>query len=315
VSAFLARRLAAVAVTLLGASLFVFGALALLGGDPTSSLLGTDATPQLVAAFRHELRLDQPLWQQYGTWVGEMVRGDFGTSVISDQDIGPQIIQRAQVTVPLAVFGMLIALAVAIPAGVISAARNRRASGILISVTAQLGLAVPAFWAGLMLASIFAVQLRWLPAGGFVRWHDNPIGSLRSLLLPALSIGIVQGAWLQRYVRTSVIEVMREDYIRTAQSKGMTRARALWSHGLRNAALSVVTVLGIQFGILLGGTVVIENVYFLPGMGTLVVDAVGQRDLVLVRSTVMVLIALVVLVNFVTDLLYGLLDPRTGASR
>lgn len=310
---FIARRAATLALTLVAASVLVFGALSLLGGDPASSLLGTDATPEALASLRHEFGYDQSLWHQYSSWAGSLFTGHLGSSIITHQAIAPMIAQHAEVTIPLAILGMLIAIAIAIPVGVIAATHKDRVAGVSVSGLSQVGIAVPAFWLGLMLSSLIAVRLGWLPSGGFVRWQQSVGGALRSLALPAISIGLVHGASLSRYVRSAVIDVMNEDYIRTARSKGLTKRQALWSHGLRNGALPVVTVLGIQFGILLGGTVVIENVYFLPGLGQMVVTAVGQRDLILVRSTVIVLVAFVVIVNLLTDVLYGVLDPRAGA--
>jgi peptide/nickel transport system permease protein len=305
------QRLVGVAATLVVASIVVFLALSVLGGDPAASILGTGATPTAVAALRKELGLDAPLVQQYFSWIGGLLHGDLGNSIVNHRAIAPQLVERAQVTLPLTALAMTFAFLLGVPAGVVGAARNGRLDGATVSVVAQLGLSLPAFWVGLMLVSLVSVKWRLLPVGGFVAWGDSVSGALESLLLPALSIGLVQGAWLQRYVRSAVLETTRQDFIRTARSKGMTSTRALWSHGLRNAALPLVTVLGIQVGMLLGGTVVIENVYFLPGMGSLVVDAVGQRDLTMVRSVVLVLIAVVVLVNFTTDLLYGILDPRS----
>jgi len=311
VTVFLWRRGASLLATLLGASVVVFFLLALLGGDPAAALLGEQASPEAVAALREELGLNEPLWRQYLDWLSGLVRLDFGTSLVSGVEVAPLIWERFAITIPLAIYGMIVAVLIAIPAGVIGAVRHRQFTGAVISTGTQLGIAIPAFWLGLMLASLFAVRLGWFPSGSFTRWSEGFFPAIRSLTLPALSIGLVQGAWISRYVRSSVIDVTHEDYIRTARSKGLTRSQALRRHGLRNAALPVVTVIGIQFGLLIGGTVVIENVYFLAGLGRMVVTAVGQRDLILVRSTVIVLIGLVVIVNFLTDVVYGFLDPRT----
>ncbi len=310
-SAFIQRRLLSLVVTLIGASILVFVLLSLLGGDPAVALLGEEAPPEAVEALRESLGLNEPLWSQYLEWVGGLLRFDFGTSLVSSVDVAPLIWERMKITVPLAIYGMTIALMVAIPAGVLGAVRHRKLSGALISTATQIGIAIPAFWLGIVMATLFAVRLGWFPAGSFSPWSEGFWQSIRSLTLPALSIGLVQGAWISRYVRSAVIDVVNEDYIRTARSKGLTKGQALRRHGLRNAALPVITVIGIQFGLLLSGTVVIENVYFLAGLGRMVVTAVGQRDLVLVRSTVMVLVTLVVLVNAFTDIIYGFLDPRT----
>lgn len=312
-SVFIQRKFASFVLTLLGASILVFVLLALLGGDPAVTLLGEDANPEALAALRESLGLNEPLWKQYFEWMWGLVRFDFGVSYLTNVEVAPLIWERMAITIPLALYGMTIAILVAIPAGVIGAIRHRHASGAVISSLSQVGIAIPGFWLGIMFASFFAVRLGLFPAGSFTRWEEGFFPAMRSITLPALSIGLVQGAWISRYVRSAVIDVIREDYIRTARSKGMTRGRALRKHGLRNAALPVVTVIGIQFGLLVSGTVVIENVYYLAGLGRMVITAVGQRDLILVQSTVMVIVAMVVIVNFVTDILYGVMDPRTKA--
>jgi peptide/nickel transport system permease protein len=205
-------------------------------------------------------------------------------------------------------------VAVALPLGVLAGVHYRRRSGARISALSLLGIAVPAFWAGLLLATVFAIQLRILPAGGFVEWSENPLGSLRSLTLPALALGLVQAAVLTRYVRSAIIDVQREDFIRTARAKGLTRWQALQRHGFRYAAIPVVTILGIQLTGLLVGAIVIENVFVLPGLGRLLFQSVGNRDLIVVQDLVMLLTAVVLVVNFLIDLSYRLLDPRIRSS-
>lgn len=307
----LIRRAVITALTLFAASLLIFALLWLLGGDPATSLLGVDTTPAAARALRKALGLNVPLWKQYTTWASGMLHGDLGVSIVSDRRVAPQILHGAAVTAPLALLGMAGALLIAVPAGMLGALYSRKPAGLAISFISQIGLAFPAFWLGLLFSWLFAVHLHWLPAGGFVPWSQSTGGALKSLILPVLSLSLVRGATLQRYVQATISDVLHESYIRTARSKGLTRGRALTLHGLRNAAIPILTVATIQFGIMLGGVVVIENVYFLPGVGSLVVTAVTQRDLVLVRSTVMVLVAVVILVNFVTDMLYAVLDPRT----
>ena len=309
------RKFVSLVLTLLGASILVCVLLRIAGSDPATILLGEDATPESVAALREQLGLNIPLWRQYFDWIIGMVRLDFGVSYISQVEVAPLVWERLAITIPLALYGMAIAIVVAIPTGVLGAVRHRNASGALISSVSQVGIAIPGFWLGIMLASFFAVRLGWFPSGSFTRWEEGVLPALRSLTLPALSIGLVQGAWISRYVRSAVIDVIGEDYIRTARSKGMTKGQALRRHGLRNAALPVVTVIGIQFGLLVSGTVIIESVYYLAGLGRMVVTAVGQRDLILVQSTVMVIVFLVVMVNFFTDVLYGVMDPRTKGRR
>ncbi len=303
-------RLAGLLVSLVAASILVFVVVNLLPGDVATVMLGVNATPENVAALRHQLGLDQPLWLRYLWWAGGMVHGDFGTSLLSHTQVGALIVQKLSVSGPLALFSALIALAVAVPFGVLAGVRYRHFSGSLISALSLVGIAIPAFWAGLLLATVFAVRLRLLPAGGFIDWSEDPLAALRGLILPALALGLVQGAVLTRFVRSAIVEVQREDFIRTARAKGLTRWQALRRHGFRNAAIPVVTVLGIQITSLLVGAIVIENVFVLPGLGRLLFQSVGNRDLVVVEDLVMLLTALVLSVNFLVDVTYRLLDPR-----
>ena len=247
---------------------------------------------------------------QYFDWLGGLVHGDLGTSYISKVAIAPQVFDRLQVTLWLVVAGMIIALAVAVPAGTVMAARHRKVSGFALSALSQLGVAVPAFLAGILLIVVFAVKLGWLPANGWTPPAQDPGMFLKQLILPALALGLVQGAVLTRYVRSAVLDVLREDYLRTARAKGLRPFQALWRHGLRNAAVPVVTVLGLQLATLLIGAVVVERVFVIPGLGSLLLDGVSNRDLLLVQDVVMVLVVAVLLVNFVVDLLYVALDPR-----
>ena len=311
---FLVRRVGTLALSLVVASIVVFLVLSVLPGDPAQVILGERATPDALARVRARLGLDVPLWQQYLNWAGGMVRGDFGTSYLSELPIGPQISDRLAVTVPLALMGMALAIVVAIPLGVLAAARHRRLTDAAVSAVTQVGMAVPAFWAGILLITVLSVRLGWFPAGGFTPWQQGVWPALRSLLLPAVSIALVQAAILTRYVRSAVLEVLRDDFIRTARAKGLTRGRALLTHGLRNAAIPVITVLGLQLSFLLAGAVVIENVFFLPGLGRMLLSAIGERDLLLVQGTVLVLTAAVLIVNFVVDVLYHVLDPRLRAA-
>lgn len=306
----IARRLGILVLSVLVASVVVFVVLRIVPGDPAVTLLGTRATPQAVQQLRHTLGLDAPLWKQYLSWIGGMFRGDFGVSYVSGVSVGQQIAQRLLVSGPLAIMGMVFSLLIALPLGITAASHHRRFADTLVSALSQIGIAVPAFWAGILLITLFAVKLNWFPAGGFVDWGDDPIGAVRSLLLPAIALALVQGAILARYVRSAVLEVMREDYIRTAIAQGMTRRQALWRHGLRNAALPLVTVLGLQWSYLLVGAIVIENVFDLPGLGRMLLQGVANRDLLLVQAVVMVVTVAVLVVNFLADLSYGFLDPR-----
>ncbi len=304
------RRALIFVVSALVASVAVFGLLAVLPGDPAQVALGVSATPELLAKTRQEFGIDRPLATQYVEWIGGVLSGDFGNSYVTREPIGPHLIDRLGVTMWLVGAGMLVALLIALPAGVFAAVRHRRASGSVISGLSQLGVAVPGFVAAIILVQIFAVDLRWLPAGGWTPPIIGPLDFLSGLVLPALSLGLVQGAVLTRYVRSSVIDVLREDYLRTARAKGLTPYRALLRHGLRNASVPVVTVLGLQLATLLIGAVVIERVFVIPGLGSMLLDAVSNRDLLTVQGIVLVLVLAVLLVNFVVDVLYTVLNPR-----
>ena len=291
-------------------SVVVFGFLAALPGDPARVALGVNATEESVATLRTEFGLDRPLRTQYVDWVGGMLTGDPGRSYVSKAEIGPQLADRMQVTLWLVAAATVIAVVIALPAGTLMAVRHGKLSGLVLAGLSQIGVAVPAFLAGILLITLFAVRLRWLPSGGWTPPVEDPVMFLRQLTLPALALGLVQGAVLTRYVRSAVIDVLREDYLRTARAKGLTPERALWRHGLRNAMVPVVTVLGLQLATLLIGAVVVERVFVVPGMGKLLLDAVANRDLLLVQAVVMVLVVAVLVVNFVVDLLYTVLDPR-----
>jgi peptide/nickel transport system permease protein len=306
----LLRRTLIFVVSLVLASMAVFAFMAVLPGDPARVALGVHASQEAVDTMRAEFGLDQSLPAQYADWAGGLLRGDFGTSYVTDALIGPQVSDRFQVTAWLVLAGMLVALVIALPLGILSAVRHRKISGMLLSGAAQIGMAVPSFLAGILLVSVVAVQLRWLPSGGWTAPVDDPVEFLRRLILPALALGLVQGAVVTRYVRSAVLDVMREDYLRTARAKGLRPFPALFKHGLRNAAIPVVTVLALQLATLLIGAVVVERVFVIPGLGSLLVDGVGNRDLLLVQGVVMVLVLAVLFVNYLVDVLYTVLDPR-----
>lgn len=305
------RRVGVYLVSVLVASALVFSVMSILPGDPALVMLGTQATPAAVEALREELGLDRPIPVQYVDWLMGVVRGDLGVSVFTGQEIAPQIWDRLRITVPLAVLSMVFTILLSFPAGVYAAARHRKAGDTVVSTVSQLGLAVPAFWAGLLLVSAFAVGRRWFPASGFPGWGSIPQG-LRALFLPALSLSIVQGSIITRYVRSAVLETLREDYIRTARAKGLTRSAALWRHGLRNAAIPVLTILGLQFAALLAGTVVIESVFVLPGLGSMLLQAITRRDLLLVQGGAFVIVAFILTINLLVDLTYRFVDPRVA---
>jgi peptide/nickel transport system permease protein len=304
------RRTAILLASLVVSSVLVFAFMVLLPGDPARVALGVNASEQAVAQLRGEFGLDRPLATQYLSWVGGLVRFDLGTSYVSRAAIAPQILDRLQVTLWLVVCAMVVALVLALPLGTLMAMRHRRPSGIVLSALSQVGVAVPAFLMGILLITVFAVKLQWLPANGWTPPNEDPSMFLRQLVLPVLSLGIVQGAVLTRYVRSAVLDVQREDYIRTARAKGLGPTRALWRHGFRNAAIPVVTVLALQLATLLIGAVVVERVFVIPGLGSLLLDQVSNRDLVFVQDIVMLLVVAVLVVNFLVDLLYLVIDPR-----
>lgn len=303
-------NLARFAATFLVATIFVFLFMRLIPGDPAQVALGVNASPELLAAMRAEFGIDRPLYVQYFDWVGGLVTGDFGTSYVSRQDISPIVFDRLQVSLILVISAMVLALVIAIPLGTIAAVRHRNLSGVLIGAGSQLGVAIPGFLAGILLVLFFAVTLGWLPAGGWTPPNENFGDFIRRLVLPVVSLASVQGAILTRYVRSAVLEIMSEDYLRTARAKGLSPTAALLKHGMRNAAIPVITVTGVQLAALIIGAVVIERVFVIPGLGSLLLDAVGNRDLLTVQSVVMVLVAITLILNLVIDILYTIVDPR-----
>ncbi|MFE1645575.1 ABC transporter permease [Microbacterium sp. P01] len=304
-------RAALLLVGLLVASALIFLSLRVLPGDVAQLIAGTEGTPAQVDAIREGLGLNQPLLGQYLSWIAGVVRGDLGTSLVSGLSVGGELVEKAQVTVPLGVMALTIAVLISVPLGVLSAMRRGRPDGTALTVGAQALAAVPVVWAGMVLVIVFAVWLGWLPAQGFPRggWQD-PGAAVRSLLLPALTIGIVEGALLMRFVRSATLQAVGQDYVRTAAAKGLTRNTALIRHGLPNVALSVITVLGLQVAGIIVGAVVIEQLFTLPGIGRMLVADVGQRDLPKVQGELLALTGFVLVVGFAVDLLQRLIDPR-----
>lgn len=296
-------------LTFVIASIIIFVLIRVIPGDPAAVALGITATPEAIAALQSQLGTDQPLFQQYFSWIGGMLTGDFGTSLSSGQDLSPIIFDRLQVSLILVGCSIVLSLLIAIPLGVLSARRG----GVIVSGISQIGIAIPSFLAGILLVAVFAVGLGWLPANGWIPPSENFGGFLARLILPVLALTAVQAAILTRYVRSAVMDVMGQDFMRTARSKGMSFNRALIVHGLRNAALPVLTVTGLQLTTLAIGAVVIEQVFVIPGIGSMLLESVSNRDLIAVQSIVMLLVAFTLLVNLVVDLLYQVIDPRVGA--
>jgi peptide/nickel transport system permease protein len=311
----LLKRTAILAASLLSASVLIFAFLSVLPGDPAEVALGVGATPDAVAELQARFGTDRPLVVQYLDWIAGLPRGDFGVSYVTGAVIGPQIIDRFLVTLWLVGAGMVVALLIAVPLGTLAAVRHRRASGVVLSGISQVGIAIPNFLAGILLIGLFAVQLRWFPAGGWIPPAQDPLGFVRRLLLPAIALGLIEGAVLSRYVRSTILHVLREDFLRTARAKGLRPYQALMRHGLRNASIPVVTVLGLQLAVLMVGAVVIERVFVLPGLGSLLLDGVANRDLLLVQGVVMVLVLFVLVINYLVDVAYTVLDPRLRAVR
>lgn len=309
----LSRRLLGLAATLLAVAVLVFVVMDVLPGDPAAIMLGTSARPDTLAALHRQMGLDMPVALRFGRWLGGLVTGDLGQSTTYGVPVAGLIADRLAVTLPLAGLAVALSVLVGLPLGVLAAARRGRALDVAATLFAQLGTALPNFWLGLLLILGVAVGLGWLPAGGFPGWAAGPGPALAALALPALALGLPQAAVLTRVTRAAVLEVLAEDFVRTARAKGLTRRDALWRHAVPNALVPVVTILGLQFGFLVAGSVLVESVFGLPGLGRLAYQAFAQRDLVVLQDVVLILAGLVVVVNLLVDLAYLALDPRLRA--
>jgi peptide/nickel transport system permease protein len=308
--AYLLKRIFILLVTLLVVSAVIFAVLMVIPSDPAQIVLGIHATPETLQVLRQKMGLDRPILIQYLAYIKNALMGDLGRSITYDVSISTLIFSRLQVTVPLAILSMIFAILVSIPMGIYSSLHRNRVGDYGIMVFSQIGLAVPAFWAGILLILLFAVTLHWLPAGGFQGWLTHPVQAIKSLLLPALSLGFVRAAVLTRMTRSSMLEVLGEDYIRTARSKGLSDRTVVYKHAFRNAIIPVLTIIGLQASDLLAGAIIIENVFHLPGVGRLVFEAIGQRDLPVIQGVVLFIAALIVVMNFLVDVAYRYLDPR-----
>jgi peptide/nickel transport system permease protein len=309
----LVARLLAIIPVILLVEVVVFALLHLAPGDPVSVLIGDQAVdPAVVANLRAQLALDRPVPFQFVAWFGHTVQGDLGYSFVTHQPVSAAIAARLPVTAELAFAAVLIALAVALPLGVAAAVLRGSIVDYLNQGLAMVGGSMPAFWVGILLILLFAQRLRWMPASGFVPLREDPVGNLRHLLLPAITLSLGFAVVISRVVRASMLEVLSEDYIRTARAKGLGEGRVLIQHALRAALLPTITVVGLETGHLLGGAVVTETVFALPGMGRLLIDAVLSRDFPMVQGTTLVLAILLVCANLVADLTYAAADPRVG---
>lgn len=306
---YLVGRMASLALSLLVASLVIFAVIEVVPGDPAAYMLGLNASPETVAALRDRLGLNEALPVRYLQWIAGMATGDFGQSYTYKVPVAELVTQRLAVSLPLALYALLLATLVAFPAGLLAAARRGRLADAAVMGATQVGIALPNFWFAMLLVLAFALHWRVFPAGGFPGWRE-PVAALGALTLPALALALPQAAILARVLRSALIETLGQDYIRTARAKGLTEGQTMLRHALRNAMIPVLTILGMQFSFLLAGAIIIENVFSLPGLGRLIFQAITQRDLIVVESAVMILVFAVILVTFVVDLAYAAIDPR-----
>jgi len=303
-------RLISLCLSLIVASIVIFTVVEVVPGDPAAYMLGVNARPDTLAALRSELGLDMSLPERYFAWTTGIMQGDFGQSYTYRTPIAAMIADRVWVSLPLALFALTLTIVIAFPAGIYAASRRGKLGDLGVMGATQLGVAVPNFWFAMILVMIFAIKLRWFSAGGFAGWEGGLLSGLKSLLLPAVALALPQAAILARVMRSSLLDMLGEDFIRTARAKGLSRRQALWRHALRNALIPVLTIIGLQFSFLLAGGIVIEQIFFLPGLGRLIFQAISARDLIVVESVVMLLVFVVIVVNFVIDLTYAAVDPR-----
>lgn len=311
---FLLRRLFAALITLVAASLVLFAVLEILPGDPALVMLGMEATPQTLAAKRQELGLDRPVMERYLAWVGQMVTFELGQSHAYKTDVSRLILDRLQVTLPLALLAVGLAVCVGLPLGIMAAARHGRAGDYGVMAFSQLGIAVPNFWFGILLVLVLSLGAGLFPAGGFPGWRQDFWGSLHALALPVTALALPEAAILARIARSAMLDTLREDYIRTARAKGVGEGAILLRHALRNALIPIVTIIGLFFAFQVTGAIIIESVFYLPGLGQLVYQSINNRDLIVIKDVVMLLTVVVLAINLLVDLIYTLVDPRPKAA-
>lgn len=307
---YLARRLLVLALTMFAASIVIFLLMSVVPGDPAQFMMGMNADPAALAALRGELGLDRPLLLRYLDWVGGLVVGDFGQSYTYRVPVSQLILDRIGLSLPLAFLALLLSIVIAIPAALFAARRHNRAGDISVMGLSQIGIAVPNFWFAMLLVLLFSVTLRWFSAGGFPGWEAGFVPAMKALTLPAIALALPQASILARVLRSALLETLGEDYIRTARAKGLSRGQALRRHAFKNALIPVLTIIGLQFSFLLAGAIIIENVFFLPGLGRLVFQGITQRDLIVVQGVVILLVFAVTLVTFLVDIAYAFIDPR-----
>lgn len=309
------KRVVSLAVALFVASIVIFVMVEVVPGDPASYMLGINAQPDTLNALRDELGLNGSMWQRYIGWAGGMLRGDFGTSYTYRTPVAAMIGDRLWVSLPLALYALALSTLIAFPAGIWAASKRGRPADLAVMGVTQLGIAIPNFWFAMLMVLMFAINLNWFSAGGFAGWSKGFFPAMKSLTLPAIALALPQASILARVMRSSLLDTLGEDFVRTARAKGLSRRQALWRHALRNAMIPVLTIIGLQFSFLMAGAIIIENVFYLPGLGRLVFQAISARDLIVVESVVMLLVFAVVMVNFVVDITYAIVDPRLRTGR
>lgn len=306
---FILGRIISLVLSLIAASLVIFLVLEVVPGDPAQFMLGLNATPEAAATLRTALGLDGPLVERYFTWIFGLLHGDFGISYTYKVPVAKLIGDRVWISLPLALYALALSTLIAFPVGILAAVKRNSATDVSIMGATQIGLALPNFWFAMLLVLFFSITLRWFSAGGFPGWQD-PLMAIKALTLPAVALALPQASILARVMRSSLLDTLGEDYIRSARAKGLSQGQTLWRHALRNALIPVLTIIGLQFSFLLAGAIIIENVFFLPGLGRLVFQGITSRDLIVVKSVVMLLVFAVILVTFLVDITYALVDPR-----
>jgi peptide/nickel transport system permease protein len=309
------KRLLSLSLSLVAASIVIFLALEVVPGDPAAYMLGLNAQEDTLQALREELGLTGSIFQRYLSWAGGLLVGDFGVSYTYRTPVSEMIGDRLWVSLPLAIYALTLSTLIAFPAGIWAASRRGSAADASVMGVTQLGVAIPNFWFAMLMVLVFAINLRWFSAGGFPGWETGFFAGMKALTLPAIALALPQASILTRVMRSSLLDTLGEDFIRTARAKGLTKGQALWRHAVRNALIPVLTILGLQFSFLLAGAIIIENVFFLPGLGRLVFQSISARDLIVVESVVMLLVFAVIVVNFAVDMAYAWVDPRLRRRR
>lgn len=314
-ASYVVRRLLSLIPVLLVVSIVVFLLIHLIPGDPAAVMLGAQATPEQLAQLQEKMGLNKPLASQFYHWIVHVLQGDMGQSLVSDKDVNTLISERMPATIALTVYALVISLILAIPLGIISAVKQNTVWDYSSMIVALVGISVPNFWAALLLIIVFSLHLGWFPSTGYIALLDNIWLHLKHLTLPALSLGFIQAGVVTRMTRSSMLDVLRQDYIRTIRAKGGTSWHVIFKHGLKNAMIPIITIIGLNFGLLLGGTVVVETIFSIPGIGSLVVNSVFNRDYPVIQGVILYIALIYVLINLVVDLLYAYFDPKIDYSK